>query len=362
MKVVDHEQQRTARDEIGKSRVDGVEQSVSRAAVVSPAPRLKRTSDASLRQRLGVGLERCQWLFGAATHEHGGALLDGGGSELLRETRLADPGLTRDQRDPAIAVHLHAAPAGAQPRQFGAAADEHGFVRAGEAYRWWHGLRLLAAEFLDQGTCLARGRDAKLRAQALAELAAGGQRGGTVAGCGQPLDQPAVRRFRERVESDLGAGQPNRLRRIGRGGRSQLERAGELLRVLVAGLDRPLLLEVVQDRRVAGLECPRRIALGECLLELADIDSEVRTFQRDRVPRCHHVAGSRPERLAQLRQRDPQARARRLVKHVRPEPRRNAGPRLWAGVQCEKGQDRTRPPRRGQVDPRAIHAQLKTAG
>jgi hypothetical protein len=89
--------------------------------------------------------------------------------------------------------------------------------------------------------------------------------------------------------------------------------------VLVAGLDRPLLLEVVQDPRVAGLKCPRRIALGEGLLELADVDSEVRTFQRDCGPRCHHVARSRPERLAQLCQGDPQARARRLVKHVRPE-------------------------------------------
>jgi hypothetical protein len=47
------------------------------------------------------------------------------------------------------------------------------------------------------------------------------------------------------------------------------------LRVLVAGLDRPLLLEVVQDRGIAGLECPRRIAVGECLLELADIDSDL---------------------------------------------------------------------------------------
>jgi hypothetical protein len=211
VKVVDHEQQRTARDEIGKSRVDGVEHSVSRAAVVSAATRLKGTSGASLRQRLGVGLERCQWLFGAATQEHGGALLDRGGIELLREARLADPGLTRDQRDLAIAVHLHAAPAGAQPRQFGAAADEHGFMRAGESHRWRHGVRLLAAEFLDQGTCLARGRDAKLRAQALAELAGGEQRGGTVAGCGKPLDHPTVRRFRERVKGDLGAGQPYRL-------------------------------------------------------------------------------------------------------------------------------------------------------
>jgi len=106
---------------------------------------------------------------------------------------------------------------------------------------------------------------------------------------------------------------------------------------------------------------PGRIALGECPLELADVDSEVRTFQGDRVSRCHHVAGSRPERLAQLGQGDPQARARRLVKHVRPEPRRNAGSRLRAGVECEKRHYRTRPPRRGQAERRAIHAQLKTA-
>ena len=121
----------------------------------------------------------------------------------------------------------------------------------------------LAAELLDQGSRLARRRDAELCAQALGELAAGGQRGGAVAGRGEPLDQPAVGRFRERVERDLGARQPNRLRWIERGGRSLLERAGELLRVLVAGLDRPLLLEAVQDRRVARLERPRRIALGQ---------------------------------------------------------------------------------------------------
>ena len=122
-----------------------------------------------------------------------------------------------------------------------------------------------AAEIVDQRSRLARRRDPELRAQALGELAAGGQRRGAVAGRGEPLDQSAVGRFRERVERDLGAGQPNRLRWIGRGGRSRLERAGEPVRVLVAGLDRPLFVEAVEDRRAARLERPRCIAVVERL-------------------------------------------------------------------------------------------------
>ena len=187
-----------------------------------------------------------------------------------------------------------------------------------------------AAEIVEQGPRLARRRDAELRAQALDELAAGGQRRGAVAGRGQPLDQSAVGRFRQRVKRDLGARQPDRLRWIDRGGRSRLEGTGEPVCVLLAGLDRPLFLEALEDRRAARLERPRCIALVERPLKLARVDSEVGTLERDRVPRCDHVPGRGPERLAQLGQRDPQARARRLVEHVRPKARRKAAPWLWS--------------------------------
>ena len=231
---------------------------MSRAGVVSAAARRQRLGDAGLSRALRVyGSNGASGSSEQRPTSTVAPSCEGGGRELLGEARLTDPRLAGDQHDPPVAVHLHAAPTGAQPRQLGAAADEHRFVRAREAGWWRDGLWLRAAEFVDQRSRLARRRDAELRAQALGEVPAGRQRRGAVAARGEPLDQSAVGRFRQRVERDLGARQPNRLRWIERGGRSRLERAGEPVCVLVAGLDRPLFVEAVEDRRAARLERPR---------------------------------------------------------------------------------------------------------
>ena len=131
--------------------------------------------------------------------------------------------------------------------------------------------------------------------------------------------------------------------------------------MLLAGLDRPLFVEAVEDRRAARLERPRCIALVKPPLKLARVNSEVGALERDRVPRCDHVPGRGPERLAQLGQGDPQAGPRRLVEHVRPKARRKAAPWLWSRVQREIREHRARPSRRGQRDLRAVHAQLEAA-
>ena len=159
------------------------------------------------------------------------------------------------------------------------------------------GLGLLAAEFVDQGSRLARRRDPELRAQALGEMPPGGQRCGAVAGRGEPLDQPAVRPLRQRVERDLGARQPNGFRWIERGGRGLLQCAGEPVCVLVAGLDRPLFLEAVEDRRAARLERARGIARVERPLKLARVNSEAGAVEGDRLPGRDDVSSGGPERL-----------------------------------------------------------------
>ena len=200
----------------------------------------------------------------------------------------------------------------------------------------------------------ARGRDAEPRPQPLGKLPAGRQRGGAVARVREPLDQAPIGRFGERIERHLGAREPDRLGRVPGGARGVLERFGEPVRVLLTGLVRPVVLEAVQDRSAASLECAGDIALVERLLERARVDPEVRALERDGLPGRNHVAGRRAQGLAELGQGHPQAGAGRLVEHVGPEPRRQLGTRLWARVQRKIGEHRSRPPRGRQREFAAI--------
>ena len=90
----------------------------------------------------------------------------------MREPRLADARLAREQHDPAAAVQRHARPRRPQPLELGGAADERRVVgaRAGAAGAAWPA----RAGALDQLARLARRRDRELRAQPLGEALARG--------------------------------------------------------------------------------------------------------------------------------------------------------------------------------------------
>jgi hypothetical protein len=87
--------------------------------------------------------------------------------------------------------------------------------------------RFSAAEIFHQRARLARGRNPELRAQPLGELPSGGQRRGAIAARREPLDQPAIGRFRQRVQRHLGPGQPDRLAWVAGRGRCLLQRRAE---------------------------------------------------------------------------------------------------------------------------------------
>ena len=177
----------------------------------------------------------------------------------------------------------------------------------------------------------------------------------------EPFDQAAIGAFRERIERHLGAGQADGVARIAGAGRGLLERLAEAMRVLVSRLERPVIVEAVEDRCAARLERTHRVAVVERLLERARVHSEVRSAECDRVSGRDDVAGRRPKRLPQLGERHPQARACRFVEHVRPEARGQPPPWLWGTVERKVGEDGTRPPARGQWQAQSSIAS-RTAG
>ena len=137
---------------------------------------------------------------------------------------------------------------------------------------------------------------------------------------------------RERVERDLLAREPDRLGGIG-GGARRAARAPRASRSACASRAACAQSSSKPSRMGArhAASAARGIAGAERPLELARVDGEPVAVQRDGVARGDDVAGGRPERAPQLGQRGAQARARRLVEHVRPEarrerPARRAGP------------------------------------
>jgi hypothetical protein len=161
---------------------------------------------------------------------------------------------------------------------------------------WWRrdGRRVAAAEFVEQRPRLGGRRDAQLRPQAFGELATGSQRCSAVAAGGEPLDQSAVRCFRERIEGHLGTGEADGLAGVIGAGSGPLERLCEQVRMLVACLEGLVLVEVVEDRRTACLERTHRVAFVEREPEGAGIDPEVRSVERHGVPRGDEVVRRRP--------------------------------------------------------------------
>ncbi len=330
MEVVDDQQQRRA---VGERGVDGVEQAVAGAGVVGRAG-LERVGGAGLAQRLRERLERRERLLRAAAEQDGGAVGERGGGELVGEPGLADAGLAGQQHEPAVAVHLHAGPGRAQALELGAAADELGRVGALERARRRDRRGRRAPQLVEQRARLARGRDAERAAQPLGEPLARGQRGGAVAGRREPLDQAAVRLLGERVERDLLAREADRLGRVRRR-RELLQRLGEPLRVRLAGVVGPVVVEAVEDRRAARRQRGGGVAGVERRGERARVD---RALERHRLAPGDELVGRGTERAAQLGQRGAQAGAGRLVEDVGPEARGELGAGVRAGVQREVGE------------------------
>ena len=77
--------------------------------------------------------------------------------------------------------------------------------------------------------------------------------------------------------------------------------------------------------------------------------------ETDRLPvGDQHPVGVVAERAPQRRQRGPQARAGRLLVHVRPQVGRDQGARLAAGVQRQPRQQQPRGPAVGSADSDAV--------
>jgi hypothetical protein len=130
-----------------------------------------------------------------------------------------------------------------------------------------------------------RRRHAELAAQALREAAVGTQRPGSVAGRGEPGDQPSVSILVERVTVDLPPREIDRLAGFSASlavSSELLEQLNHLLAVALASRERPLVLETfeqlaaTQRQRLCG--CVRRQAL-----ELAGVDPQPFRLQPDPV-------------------------------------------------------------------------------
>src|SRR5262249_54126148 len=131
-------------------------------------------------------------------------------------------------------------------------------------------------------------------------------------------------------------------------------------RMFVTGLEGPLLVEAVEDRSTACLERAHRIAFAEREPKGAGIDAEVRSVERNGVPRGDEVDRLRPKGLPQLRERDAQARPRRFGEHIGPEARGEPAAPVRTRVERKEREHRPRPLRGWGRELRAIRAQLHT--
>ena len=197
----------------------------------------------------------------------------------------------------------------------------------------------------------------RVRRRRSAKLLARSERGGSVAGAREPLDQAPVRVLGERVERDLLACQADRGRRIIRLGRELLEGLGEAPRVCLAGVVGPIVLVAVEDRRAAGLQSPSRVASIERRIERPRVDGEPGAVERDGLPGGDEMVRCRAERAAEFGERSPQAGAGRLVEHVGPEAGGELGAGMRARMHGEVGQQRPRATRGGEREHLATGAQ-----
>ena len=268
VEVVDDQQQRRA---LGERGVDGVEQAVARAGVVGRAG-LERVGGAGLAQRLGERLERRERLLRAAAEQDGGAVGERGGGELVGESGLADARLAGQQHEPAVAVHLHAGPGRAQPLELGAAADELGRVGALQRSRRRDG----AAGARRSSSSSARvSRDGGMPSEPRRRSANRSPAASAAARSPALASRSISRRFGSSASGSSAT--CSRVRRTAsagsRGRRELLERVGESLRVRLASVVGPVVVEAVEDRRAARRQRGGGVAGVERRGERARVDA-----------------------------------------------------------------------------------------
>ena len=309
VQIVEDEQQRSAGGELGEQRGERVEQALALHPGLVEAGRGhggRADRHAELRQQGGeVGRTRAEprrragqrrpagpaaehlqhGLVGAgaglveAAVEHHRAVRVRGPRELRGEARLADPGLAREQHEPAV-VAQGRLPRLPQRGEVGLPAHERGASGRGgerrgqrrgrerEDRRRLLGRRVAPQQPLVEGHHLGPGRRAELVAEQPPQLVERAQRLRRVAPRLVDLHQQAVRGLAERREPDRGAG--------GVLGRVELAPAEPQ-----AGL--PERLERAQPQPLdlaPALEHPRPVALGE---ERLGGDRERRAGLRGRV-------------------------------------------------------------------------------
>ena len=164
-----------------------------------------------------------------------------------------------------------------------------------------------------------------------------------------------------RMLACVGYDQPDRLARVARRGGESLERFDEPLVVNAARLVRPIVVELVEDPRGAGLQRHGRVAAAKRRLEAAGVDVQAGTVERDRVARRHDVLGGRAKRAPQLTQGRPQARTGGVVEDVGPEAGGDRAACVLARMQREPRQQSPRAAARGHDDGSAVDLGVQLA-
>ena len=288
-------------------------------------------------QRLHERLVGHHGLLVDAPVQHRRAARVGRGGEAGRQPRLADAGLAGQDDDAALR-----APALAQHRQLGLAADERALLQpleddAGAGPRTpvagaAAGARLRRQQALVEGGDLRRGRRAELVAQQHPQLVVDAQRLGDVAARRERLHQRAVARLAVGLAHDQRARRPLGRRQLGRPepqrrARERLERVRAQLLELGAALVDPAARELGQQRALEAVErrarplrraprigrAERRLRVGRRRARLLDVERDVGQHEPQAAPALDGVGAERAPQARQQRGDPGVGRARRAV-------------------------------------------------
>jgi hypothetical protein len=316
-------------------------------------------------QRLDPRMERHERVLVTAAEQHGAALSVHAPRKLRGERRLADPRLAADERHTPFARH-GGRPRLLESRQRGPAAL--GWLGGGQGGRQRRGGRRgdgrrrgsqpAAADILDERARRDRRGDAQLGAQALAHREGGGERGRAITVEREQTDQLAMRRLGQRLDIDAAARPCNRGGDVAGGlcaGGQGAEHGGELGGELVAGPQRPVGVEAVEQLPVPHLRGGLEVSLGDATAEVPKVDAD-RGGQAD-LPAgdLQRVAAFRSQRPPELVQRVAQRLARALFGHVGSQAPGERGAGVRPGRQRQPGQQLTGPGVGGQLDRPAVH-------
>ena len=302
--------------------VDGVEEAVARAGVVASSPGCRASAAPAWRSASANGSNGASGSSEQRPSRTVRAVGERRGGELVREPRLADARLAGEQHDPPVAVHLHAAPTTARRRSSSARRPTNSVACArASAGGGATGAAVAAPQLVEQRARLARRRrspSARAGARRSARPRPARRRGRRPRRAARSAGGWAPRRAgRARpARASGGPPRPGSARR-----RELLERLGEPLRVRLARLVRPVVVEAVEDRRAARRRARAAGSPRASAASNARVSTQAVAVERDRLARGDDVVGGRAERAPQLGQRGAQAGAGRLVEHVGPEAR-----------------------------------------